>query len=157
MANAHSLTTAPAWLHRNTCKLLSTELKKNGKDAIETTNKGLRTNRKRTIPWKENCMFQVNLFECTRHGGNVVQDQDISLYIATKLYKHPGQWLKGCQMQRVGSKRTIYNGCHQMRTSPAFSSPNVVKYHCMLLQITAYVCFLYISKTVRPDISSTTK
>ena len=122
---------------------------------LQLQTQGLRANRKRTIPQKENYTFQVNLFECTRHGGNVAQD--FSLYITPKLYKHAGQWLKGCKMQRFGGKRTIYNGCHQMRPSPTFSSSNVVKCYCMLLQITAYACLLCVSKTVRPDISSTTQ
>jgi hypothetical protein len=56
---------------------------------LHLQTQGLGANRKRTIPWKENYMFQVNLFECTRHGGNVAQD--IALYITPKLYKHAGQ------------------------------------------------------------------
>ena len=75
-------------------------------------------------------MFQVNLFQRTRHRGNVAQN--IPPIYQTKLYKQAGQWLKGCQMQRLGGKGTIYNGCHQMHPSPAFSSSNVVKCYCTL-------------------------
>jgi hypothetical protein len=60
---------------------------------LQLQTQGLRAKRKRTNPWKENYMFQVNLFECTRHMEETCHKT--SPYISHQSYTN---------MQASGSK-----------------------------------------------------